>query len=218
MKDGTLKQASKILSLFEDTPSDQVQAILASGLLADLRDGNVAAVSRDEFRRLLELLPLNPPLLEPIGTVGIAATGAFVARERFAIDASRKAKVKISYLGDNFEAWFLDKVEASAQGVMLRYARLIRSAPDEEIRREIGAEHEETTLAAIYALMERQPNGESGVLLTDGRANIFYVRGATGTLRAVYARWDGDGWLMSACSVSGPIGWDDGFRVFSRNS
>ncbi len=59
MKDATLKQASKLLLLFGDTPSEQLQAILASGLLADLRDANIANINRDEFRKMIGLKPLN---------------------------------------------------------------------------------------------------------------------------------------------------------------
>lgn len=58
----TIKQSAKILSLFEDTPSDQFQAILESGFLADLRDANVSEVNRDEFRRIIGLKPLVPAL------------------------------------------------------------------------------------------------------------------------------------------------------------
>lgn len=60
MKDATLKQSAKLLSIFEDTPSEQVQAILESGLLADLRDGNIAEINREEFRQLVGLEPLVP--------------------------------------------------------------------------------------------------------------------------------------------------------------
>ncbi len=59
MKYGTLKQASKVLSLFEETPGEQIQALLESGLLADLRDGNVAEVKRGDFRKLVGLVPFS---------------------------------------------------------------------------------------------------------------------------------------------------------------
>jgi hypothetical protein len=58
----TLKQSAKLLSLFEDTPGDQLQAILASGFLADVRDANISDIDRDEFRRVLGLNPLIPTL------------------------------------------------------------------------------------------------------------------------------------------------------------
>lgn len=57
MKTATLKQSAKILSLFEDTPLEQVQDLLESGILADLRDANVSKINRDEFRRLIGLKP-----------------------------------------------------------------------------------------------------------------------------------------------------------------
>lgn len=59
MKTTTLKQVVKIIDLFKDTPSEQVQALLESGLLADLRDGNIAGVNRDEFRRTIGLDSLD---------------------------------------------------------------------------------------------------------------------------------------------------------------
>jgi len=58
-KDATFGQATKILDLFGDTPKDQIQGILSSGLLADLRDGNISEVDRNEFRKLLGLNALN---------------------------------------------------------------------------------------------------------------------------------------------------------------
>ena len=54
-QEATLDQAAKILSVFRNTPVEQVQAIVGSGLLADLRDGNVAEVNREEFRKMLGL-------------------------------------------------------------------------------------------------------------------------------------------------------------------
>lgn len=220
MKDGTLRQGSKVLSLFEETPGDHIQTLLESGLLADLRDGNIAEVKRDDFRRLLGLKPLNPPLLEPVGTVDIPSIDQFVASEKFVSDTSRKARVKIACVGSNFQEWFFDKAEAPAPEVTLGYAKLTRSAFDDEIRKEIGAEREETTLAQIFSLIERQKNGKSGVLLTNGCANIFYVRDANGNLRAVDVGWGaiGGGWRVIACLVSSPRRWFDGIRVFSRNS
>ena len=182
------------------------------------------------FRQLLQvqlgraevkMLERVPSVLEIIGMIRIPATiKQFVAREHFVVDTSRKARVKIVWLGDDFDNWFLNKTEAPAAGAKLDYARLTRLMTDDEIRKEIGAGCEETTLAAIWALMERQLNGESGILLTNGYANIFYVRDTNGVLRAVGAFWlaRAGGWYLSADSVSSPSRWYDGRRVFSRNS
>ncbi len=217
---GTLKQASKILSLFEETPTEQVQAILESGLLTDLRDGNIIEVKRDYFRKLLGLKPINPPLLDPVGVIKVPATKQFIARDHFVVDTSRKARVKIAWLGSNFKNQFLGKIEAPAAEAKLDYAQLTRSMLDDEIRKEIGARREETMLAAIWALMERQPNGESGALLTNSYANIFYVRDVNGAFWAVGVNWNSfnDGWNVNANSVENPDGWNDGNQVFSKLS
>jgi len=45
--------------LFEETPLEQVQNLLESGLLADLRDANIAKINRDEFRQRIGLSPLT---------------------------------------------------------------------------------------------------------------------------------------------------------------
>lgn len=231
MKQATLtgKQARKILEVFKDTPSEQVQVVLGSGLLADLRDANIAAINRDEFRRVCNLGPQNSTftrskhLLEPLGTVVIpATTERFFARDRFVVNTSHDAPVKISYHGDNFKEWFLNgvgKVEEPAGEQTLRYARLCQFSMDSPIIAELGGEAKvEATLSAVFFLMEKQRHGQKSVLLVDGHASIFYVKDTAGALRAVRLRWYSDGWDMGAGSVEGPRVWIGGGRVFSRNS
>ncbi len=57
----TLKQGRKIIEIFEDLPDERLQAILGSGLLADIRDADMPKVKRDDVRRVLGLEPLFPP-------------------------------------------------------------------------------------------------------------------------------------------------------------
>lgn len=61
MKEATLKQARKVLSLIADkeVPEEQLQKLLEAGLLADLLDANTEAVSREDFRRAIGLEPTN---------------------------------------------------------------------------------------------------------------------------------------------------------------
>jgi len=216
-KDATLRQSAKILSLFEDTPLDQVQAILKSGLMADLRDGNIANVKRDEFQRLLGLKPLTDPLLNWLGTITLSVTTeTFIVRDR--IDEIKKSGRQI-YMGSNFEEWFFGKTVEMIGEKQLRYGKLLRSEVDRPIISQLGGEAKaETTLAEIFGLMEMQKNGEKGVLLINGYANIFYVRDANGVPRAVLVYWDDDRWHLHAYSVGNPIRWAEGYRVFSRNS
>lgn len=152
-------------------------------------------------------------LLEDVGTVTIARTERFIARKKFAVDTT----VKISCLGDNFQELFLGKVEELLGEITLRYQKLRKASRDISIINELGGEEKaETVLAEIYALLERQRNGEKGTLLTNGYANIFYVRNVIGVLCAVDVRWRGDGWFVGADSVGSPYGWYEGHQVFSR--
>ena len=179
MKDATLRQSAKILSLFEDTPLDQVQAIIESGLMADLRDGNITKVNRNEFRQLLGLNPLMDSLLESLGTViVIASNQRFIVRDR--ISEIKKSGRRI-YAGSNFEEWFFDKTVEPIGETHLRYGKLLRAEVDRPIIAELGGEVKaETSLAEIFGLMEMQKKGEKGSLLINGYANIFYVRDKIG--------------------------------------
>ncbi len=173
-------------------------------------------------KALVELGKKSEPqlLLIPIGTATVAATTApFVARDRFVVNTGKKAPVKISYLGDNFKDWFLRKEEQPFTGSTLKYGKLSRYSVDGPIIKELGGEeHAETTLTELFALMEAQKNGENGPLLTNGYANIFYIKDAAGVLRAVYAGWSDDGWSVGAGDVPSPSVWHAGCQVFSRNS
>jgi len=145
--------------------------------------------------------------------------GSFTASDHFKVDTSRKAAVKISYLGDNFREWMFGLKEQPPDENYLCCYELLKNSVNGPIIEELGGEQKvETTLSEIFALMKKQRNGEKGALLTNGYANIFYVRDINGVLRAVRVNWYGDGWLMSADSVEGPGRWGAGNQVFSRNS
>ncbi|MBI2052102.1 MAG: hypothetical protein HYT38_00280 [Candidatus Sungbacteria bacterium] len=199
---------ASILQAWNGCPKETIQASLA-----------------EVFGKMPESsAPKQPePLLEPVGTITIpAATARFIARDRFVVNISPAAPVKISYIGDNFAEWFLKddgKTEDPIGEQTLRYARLRQSSVDGPIISELGGEAKaETTLTEMFALMERQSKGEAGILLTDGYANIFYVRDIAGLFRAVYPYWYGDGWYVFAGSVEDPGWWYGGYRVFSSNS
>ncbi|MBI4136099.1 MAG: hypothetical protein HY481_00900 [Candidatus Vogelbacteria bacterium] len=170
-------------------------------------------------------------ILEFVSTVVVpATTGKFVAKEKFVRDTGCKAKVKISYLGDNFTEWFLSgdgKTEdptrlpdGQVTEQTLCYHTLRQSSVDGPIIAELGgAEKAETTLSELFFLMKKQGNGEDDILLSNGWANIFYVRDFNDLLlRAVIVFWNDVGWFVYANSVENPFGWHDGYRVFSRNS
>ncbi|QQG46156.1 MAG: hypothetical protein HYY55_04350 [Candidatus Niyogibacteria bacterium] len=221
----TLDQGRKLLELVSQSGRSAKwvqEQLFGSGAFTDLLAvDDLEGVHRESHRCFLGLPPLTPPLLEPFGTVTVPAIAErFVASEKFVVDTSKRARVKIGWLGSDFKCWFLGKTEEPVQEAILRCARLTRDAFDRDIREEIGTEFEETSLAQVYALMERQPNGEAGKLLTNGRANTFCVRDIPGVLRAVRVSWlaGHDGWRVDACLVLSPNWWSDGDCVFFRNS
>ena len=161
--------------------------------------------------------------LELVSTVLVpATTSKFIAKTKFVVNTKRNAPVKISAVWDNFTTWFLSgsgKIEDPMNVQTLRYHKLRKTSVDGPIIAELGGEAKaETTLSEMFFLMEKQKNGESGVLLNNGYANIFYIRDQTGVLRAVGVRWSGDGWSVLAISVEGPGEWRGGSQVFSRDS
>ena len=165
----------------------------------------------------------TPSILELVSTVGVPATsGNFIAKEKFVRDTGPKAKVKISYLDDSFTEWFLSgsgKTEDPISEQTLRYHKLRKSSVDGPIITELGGEEKsETTLTEMFSLMEKQKDGEDGVLLNNGYANIFYIRDQAGVLRTVIVLWSGNGWNILAYSVDDPHWWPSGSQVFSRNS
>lgn len=212
----TLKQASKILSLFEETPIEQVQALLASGLLADLRYANIALIERDSFRNFIGLKPFSP-CLGLLGSVFIPMMARrFIAREHFLINTVENDRVRIAHLSENFKEWFLDKVEEPAEKkVKLRYAKLLRPSKDKSILGELGEERE-TTLVQIFVLMEWQKNGKEGVLSICNNSSLFYVFDKSFALRAVVINWMGVGYGVHAFATGIPKAkaWDYGLRVF----
>ena len=158
-------------------------------------------------------------LIQHISSVTIHAQDRFFAKEGFKLKSDGGP---CSYLGDNFEKWFLQgdgKVEEPIPEMVLDYAKLLRSSKDGSVITSLGGEKVvEAKLSSILCLMSQQEKGQDGTLITNGYANIFYVEDINGALRAVRVVWEGDGWGVSACSVEGPYGWLVGFRVFSRKS
>ncbi len=161
-----------------------------------------------------------------LGTVRTEATKRkFVAKNKFKLKQDGGICVRIDA---DFTRWFLSgrgKVEDPQGKHKLRYGRLRKPAPDipensveSAIIPELGGEAKaETTLTEVCYLIEIQPNGRKGVLLTNGRANIFYVRDQFGVLRVVSVRYFDHGWWVYASLVDDPIRWNADNQVFSRS-
>ena len=215
----------RVLAEQKGVPPERLQEHYKLGAIADVLEipdpKKITPEMRDAARQAYGLPPLNPPLLEPIGTIIIPAlTGRFSANEKFVLNYGSQARpgVCIADLDSNFKAWFGEVIEEPTAEAVVGYARLTHSSVDGPIIVALGSHPDLTIfLCQIYWLMEQQPNGEDGALLTNSWANIFYM---PGLLRAVLVRWfaDDGGWSVGADSVEHPDGWIDSDRVFSRNS
>lgn len=145
----------------------------------------------------------------------------FIAKDKFIVDTSKKAKVKISFIGipyDDFIKQFLGKIEEPFTGSAV-YGREIKiDSYDEDILSELGGPEEAaTTLTEVYAMMQNQSNHEDGPLLTNRSSNIFYIHDIKGKLWAVVLYWNDGGWTLGAYSTTlKAVKWGLGHRVFSH--
>lgn len=157
------------------------------------------------------------PILNSVGIVALdVTTDGFVAREKFVINTSMTALVKIGFIGNNFTNWFLSgrgTREVPKGFTTLKYSILTKDSVFDPILAELG-ENAETTLTEVIQLMELQGHGNNGVLLIDGFANIFYVRDQEGALRSVVVIWNDVSWRVSAFETTNPREWHADNQVF----
>lgn len=126
------------------------------------------------------------------------------------------------WFGDNFKNWILsgEIVYVERKGKLIKND-FPNSMTDEEIIRKFKIrpyDSKSDVLSEIRDLILKQPNGEKGELLTDGFANIFYVKLKNGDTVAVGAFWRSVAreWLLPALRL-GVFVWAGGDRVFSRS-
>lgn len=186
------------------------------GELVDQLFGENGEERLAEFNLWLKRVTIR--VLKLVAIVRVSGAKRFVARGAFGKD--NPAGIKF-WLGSNFTNIFLDKIEEDVPATELAIHTLSKASLDAPIRDELTPDREETFLAYLYELISRQPNGESsGKLLTDGKANIFYIRDAKGNPWAVNAYWGSvyRGWGVDAYPVSDPGEWSSGCQVVSQVS
>lgn len=172
--------------------------------------GGVEGVARFLAARV-KIVPME--LLKHVSAVEVLGAAKFVAANHFKVGTA--SGVKIGWLSNEFKEFFLGKTEESVDPATLTIHRLIDASLDAPIMAELGP-RTETSLAELFALFQKQGNGENGLLLTNGCANIFYIRGTDGNLWAVGAFWHCDSWYLDARSVEFPCEWTAEDLVVSR--
>ncbi|MCX6760056.1 MAG: hypothetical protein NTW46_01795, partial [Candidatus Nealsonbacteria bacterium] len=116
-----------------------------------------------------ELTLKEPDLLKQVETVAVKGAERFVAKDHL-------KEANVGWTSDNFQKLFLDKVEESVKDAAIAVHRLERDSLDAPILAELG-NRAETKLAYLFELLEKQSKGEKGTLLTNGYANIAYIKG-----------------------------------------
>jgi len=126
------------------------------------------------------------------------------------------------WFSDNFRNWILSQEfgYVGRKGALEKHD-LPRAMTDEEILKEFNVRPYASiadALSEIYDLVSVQPNGQGGDLLTNGHANLFYVRLKNGDAVVLYVRWRSGAreWCLRA-SRTVENGWSAGDRVFSRS-
>lgn len=178
MKNATLGQGIKILSLVEqkEVPREQLQELLASGLLADLLDADVDAIDRDAFRKIVGLKHLNSSLL----TVGYIMAPSLInlrvdthpdRKDVATIDLSRVERVLTLMPGENRISGHENLKRLKATGKTLLDVRVL-----------------EELLKNPHLIPEEWKNG-----ITYFWGTIFC--GSGGVLCVAFLRWGGGRWL-----------------------
>lgn len=148
-------------------------------------------------------------LLRQVATVVVNGTKKFIAKDY--LEAAN-----IGWTNESFKHFFLDKVEKNVEAANLAVHRLQKASLDAPILDELG-DRAEISLVRFFELLKKQARDQSGPLLTNGYANIAYIRDSEENLWAVNAYWfDVDrAWYVYADSVEGPLSWLAGRRVLS---
>lgn len=210
------------------------------GLATDFRDklrrvGNERWL--EEFKKFLRGEPCwtsdqlvnvsDGPLLSFVCEFDLPRTTAsFKAAEMFVVDMRQTATVLISDIWPRFVNFFLKgrgKVERPLSAQKISCHTLNRVSRDGPIMEAIGSTFDDhgkhhMTLSEVFVLLRGQRRGADGVLLTNGKANVFYIVDRGGKLRAVSTRWRSEGWAINASEIHYAGGWAAGTKIFTRTS
>ncbi|MGH9858211.1 MAG: hypothetical protein ACRD4B_10245 [Acidobacteriota bacterium] len=109
----------------------------------------------------------------------------------------------------------------SLPAIEFEFFDLIKDAKDWEITNELPPEHvfdKDEFWPHLKGMIEWQWGGKEGPLLSNGFANIFYVRDRTSEVFKVFADWCADDrrWNVNASPLYGDR-WNPGPRAFARD-
>jgi hypothetical protein len=196
--------------------------LLTCGFLFYIGATNARPVCKDELdtiRRqdVTSAIPCRKPssrLLQHVGSVSVPEFQNFFATDHFR-EGQPIGRLQITWIGSNFEKHFLGKIEGHWLARELDVYQLRSFANDSAIISDIGRPVE-VTLHDVWVLLKRQMHGQQGLLRTDARPNVFYIRGSHGKLWAVDTVWSGAGWEIGASRLDDPRLWHRDINIISR--
>ena len=155
-----------------------------------------------------KLVILDPVLLAEIESHTIPATTAtFECTKDFA-----------PLIWEGFEARFIGQLERPKSETIVVQYRLKRDSRSLEIVESLGGPNRvATSLVEIKYFIDKEVKGETGVLLNNGRTNVFFAPDNEGVLCSIVVRRAGV-WIVDASPViGGMLRYTAADRVFSRN-
>lgn len=146
-------------------------------------------------------------LLRFLRTISFPAIDKFVTAEKFR-EGETVDGIKVAWLGENFKANFLTKVEKSVPALGMKEHELVTPSRDPAIIIELGGEEQvESFLAHFWEFLKT----------VDKRFwYVAYIRDTENVLWAVRAGWRSGGLDAEAYSLGSPSDWRAGSRVLSR--
>lgn len=178
-------------------------------------------LSEKEIRRLVRSQYPRPGavLRRRKREIDIAPADKFVVAKYFQLHAEAHPVVQFAEISPAFCEWFHELVEEKRGAEVLCTYIQLRSAYDTEIVAALGGDRlAAVTLSEIYSLLNLQGHGESGILQTRAKTNVFYAIDSESILRCVITAWNVDGWHISAFALGeGCVverAWEN--RIFAR--
>ncbi len=147
--------------------------------------------------------------------------------KKFVITEERLVQANIEYFGDNFKKYIIGCVVEEVGDTDIAIHKLGESATCQQMMNELGP-NAIISFAHFLSLIEKQPKGEKGFLLTDWSANIAFIigksdeKGKENEKKAwtVHARFNPDDgyWNVHAYPMDDTLQWSAGHQVLSSDS
>ena len=165
---------------------------------------------------------VSVPLFTFAGRFHAPGAKEFVSAKAYVVDTSERARVRISYLGNNFKKHLLPTIERDIAPSDLTLSKLTRGQKDLPLSDDepgtiagLGGTTKAVTSACEFfeTIAHKQAVGNltwtaGYVLVKDNDGNSV--------LWALGALWSGGGWFVEALSPSNPFRWDAGRGFVSR--